>query len=108
MRAGRGPGCRPSRRSEPRSSENTLDVRGERVGEALELMEAFLDRLLREGRTRAYVLHGHGTGALKRAVRDALSTSRYVDRFTSADPDDGGDACTMVELADVALGRAPR
>lgn len=92
-------------RSEPRTSENTLDVRGERVGEALELMEAFLDRVLKDGRTRAYVLHGHGTGALKRAVRDALSSSRYVARFGAADPDDGGDACTAVELADVSIAR---
>lgn len=84
--------------SEPRTSENTLDVRGERVDDALELLDAFLDRLLRDGKTRGYVLHGHGTGALKRAVREALQQSRYVARSGAADPDDGGDACTVIEL----------
>lgn len=96
----------PTLVSEPRSSENTLDVRGERVGEALELLDAFLDRLLREGRSRAFVLHGHGTGALKRAVRDALEGSRYASRFEAAPPDDGGDACTVIELADAKVLRS--
>lgn len=86
--------------SEPRSSENTLDVRGERVDDAIELLEAFLDRLLRDGKTRGFILHGHGTGALKRAVRDAAAQSRYVARSGQADPDDGGDACTFVDLGD--------
>lgn len=86
--------------SEPRTSENTLDVRGERVDDALELLDAFLDRLLRDGRTRGYVLHGHGTGALKRAVREGLQQSRYVARSGPADPDDGGDACTVIDLGD--------
>jgi DNA mismatch repair protein MutS2 len=89
--------------SEPRTKDNTLDLRGERVGDAMDRLEAFLDRLLREGRGRGFVLHGHGTGALKRAVREALVESRYVRRSFPADPDDGGDACTELLLADAKL-----
>ena len=86
--------------NEPRTSTNTLDIRGERLSDALELLEAFLDDLMRKGRTASWVLHGHGTGALKKGVREALAQSRYVKRHSAADPDDGGDACTKIELAD--------
>jgi DNA mismatch repair protein MutS2 len=89
--------------SEPRAGDNTLDLRGERVHDALELLEAFMDKLLKDGRTKGWVLHGHGTGALKKAVRDTLKESRYVKGFRAADPDDGGDACTEVSLADARL-----
>ena len=53
--------------------------------------------------TRAWVLHGHGTGALKRSVREALSNSRYVQRYAAAESDDGGDACTFIELGTPTL-----
>lgn len=85
--------------AEPRTTENTLDVRGRRAEEALELVDAFLDRMLRNGRTKAYILHGHGSGALKKALRASLASNRYVARATPADPDDGGDSWTVVSLA---------
>jgi DNA mismatch repair protein MutS2 len=85
--------------AEPRTNENTLDVRGRRGEEAVEMVEAFLDRLLRDGRTRGYILHGHGSGALKKTIRGALSSSRYVSRAVAADTDDGGDSWTVVTLA---------
>jgi DNA mismatch repair protein MutS2 len=87
-------------RSEPRTADNTLDLRGERVDDGVELLEAFLDRLLRDGKSRGFVLHGHGTGAMKRAVREALANSRYISRSGPADADDGGDSCSAFELAD--------
>jgi len=89
--------------SEPRTRDNTLDLRGERVHDGMAMLDAFLDRLLREGCSRGYVLHGHGTGAMKHAVREGLAQSRYVRRSGPADRDDGGDACTLVELADARL-----
>ena len=85
--------------SEPRSSDNTLDVRGQRVDEGLEMLEAFLDRLLRQGRTRGFVLHGHGSGAMKKAIRQQLSASRYVSQSAPAELDEGGDAWTVVQLS---------
>ena len=74
-------------------------MRGERLVDAVELMESFLDDLMRKGRTRGWVLHGHGTGALKRGLRDAMKTSRYVSGFHTAHPEDGGDAFTVIDLA---------
>jgi DNA mismatch repair protein MutS2 len=83
-----------------RTRENTLDLRGLRVEEALERIDAFLDRLLSAGEPAGYVLHGHGTGALKAAVREHLTLSKLVDRARPAGPEDGGDAFTVLWLAD--------
>jgi len=84
---------------EVRTGDNTIDLRGARVEDALERLEAFFDARMKEGRSRVFVLHGHGTGALKRAIRDALKASRYVDTFRAGEKDEGGDAFTVVELA---------
>ena len=81
-----------------RTDSNTLDLRGERVDEALSRADAFLDRLLNTGEQVGFVLHGHGTGALKSAVRSHLRASSYVERSQAADPDAGGDAFTVFWL----------
>lgn len=81
-----------------RTSHNTLDLRGQRVDEAVDAVDAFVDRLLREGEVVGFVLHGHGTGALKLAVRAHLSASSHVRRAKPAEPEDGGDAFTVVWL----------
>jgi len=78
-----------------RVDSNTCDVRGLRVDDALSMVDAFLDRLVGEGNTAGFVLHGHGTGALKSAVRDHLKRSPYVSRSRAAEPEDGGDAFTV-------------
>jgi DNA mismatch repair protein MutS2 len=79
-----------------RVDSNTCDVRGLRVDDALSMVDAFLDRLLGEDNTAGFVLHGHGTGALKSAVREHLKRSPYVSRSRAADPEDGGDAFTVL------------
>jgi DNA mismatch repair protein MutS2 len=81
-----------------RTSHNTLDLRGQRVDEALDAVDAFVDRMLRVSEPVAYVLHGHGTGALKLAVRAHLSAASHVRRAVPAEPDDGGDAFTVIWL----------
>jgi DNA mismatch repair protein MutS2 len=81
-----------------RTRNNTLDLRGARVEDAAPRVEAFADQLLREGEAVGFVLHGHGTGALKTTVRQLLRTARYVERAAEADADQGGDAFTMFWL----------
>ncbi len=83
-----------------RTQDNTLDLRGHRVEESLDLVDGFLDRLLDRGEPVGYVLHGHGTGALKLAVRAHLGSSPYVRRSHPAEPDDGGDAFTVAWLCE--------
>jgi len=76
-----------------------VDVRGMRVDEALRAVELELDRATRAGEERVHVLHGHGSGALKAAVREHLQRSPYVARARPGEQHEGGDAITVVELA---------
>lgn len=82
----------------PRTVDNQVDLRGLRVDEAVEATEKFLDRLFGAGRTTAYIVHGHGTGALKSAVRDYLRTAPYAVHFRAGAPEEGGDGITVVKL----------
>jgi DNA mismatch repair protein MutS2 len=81
-----------------RTVTNTLDLRGERVDEALTKVDAFLDRMLNIGEPSGFVLHGHGTGALKSAVRAHLQASSYIEQSQPAEADSGGDAFTIFWL----------
>jgi DNA mismatch repair protein MutS2 len=78
-----------------RLESNTVDVRGLRADDALALVDAFIDRIYGVGETVGYVLHGHGTGALKAAVRAHLEDSPHVAKSRTADVSDGGDAFTV-------------
>jgi DNA mismatch repair protein MutS2 len=69
-----------------------------RVEELVREVDAFLDRLLSEGAPDAVILHGHGTGALKQALRDHLQGSPYVASWRPGDVQEGGDAITWVGL----------
>ncbi len=77
---------------------NTVDLRGLRVDEGLTRVEQFLDRALREQRPVVFVLHGHGTGAMKAAVRRWLPECPLVASSRPANADQGGDAYTVVAL----------
>jgi DNA mismatch repair protein MutS2 len=81
-----------------RTSGNTIDLRGQRVDDALEMVDVFIDKMMAEGEPAGFVLHGHGTGALKAAVRGHLRKNRFVERANAAEPDDGGDAFTLFRL----------
>jgi len=82
-----------------RTGDNTLDLRGTRVEDAAGLLDAFVDRLLSSGEDAGFVLHGHGTGALRQAVREHLGGSTWVGHVEPADKDEGGDAFTMFRIA---------
>lgn len=82
-----------------RIAGNTLDLRGKRVDEGLGELELFLDRAQRSGWDCVFVLHGHGTGAMKRAVRDYLRAASGVGEWMAANADQGGDAYTVVAVA---------
>jgi DNA mismatch repair protein MutS2 len=82
-----------------RTATNTCNLRGQRVDEALQALDRFLDAFLHSGETCGFVLHGHGTGALRQAVREHLSLSRLVSRSRPASTDEGGDAFTVFWLA---------
>ncbi|MCU0846985.1 MAG: Smr/MutS family protein [Spirochaetes bacterium] len=80
------------------TSYNTIDLRGMRVDEAISYMEENFDRMSRSGITAAVVIHGHGTGALKEAVRKNLKQSLYSSDFRQGEMNEGGDGVTIVRL----------
>lgn len=73
----------------------SVDVRGLRVDEALRAVDEALDRFLREGAEEVHVQHGHGSGALKAAVREHLQRSPYVSRVRAGEGHEGGDQVTV-------------
>lgn len=75
-----------------------LNLLGLRVHEALPRLEAFLDQALLEQRSSVRIVHGMGTGALRRAVRDFLSGSRYCASYNEASRAEGGGGVTIAEL----------
>jgi DNA mismatch repair protein MutS2 len=81
-----------------RTSGNTCDLRGMRVDEALGELDSFMDGCLRCDEPVGFVLHGHGTGALKRAVREHLAESSAVRQARPAELGEGGDAFTIFWL----------
>jgi DNA mismatch repair protein MutS2 len=87
-----------ARAQAPAALERRLDVRGLRVEELLREVDRFLDRLYADGEPECVILHGHGTGALKSALRDHLSASPYVGHFRRGDTQEGGDAVTVLTL----------
>ena len=75
-----------------------LDLRGYRVEDALDSLEAYLDKASLSNLSPVSIIHGHGTGALKSAVRDFLSTSPYVSKFRVGEDSEGGDGVSIVDL----------
>ena len=76
-----------------------LDLRGFRADEAEAELSRFLDKALLNGRTEVEIVHGMGTGAMRRTVHEHLKRSRAVDGFRLGNADEGGDGVTKVVLA---------
>ncbi|MCP4675213.1 MAG: endonuclease MutS2 [Deltaproteobacteria bacterium] len=81
-----------------RTSDTTVDLRGMTVDEAVDATDAFLDRALKEDWPAVFILHGHGTGALRGAIRDYLAESQYIEEFRPGERNEGGDGITVAWL----------
>ena len=77
-----------------------LNVIGCTVDEALSRTERHLDRAVLHERREVRVIHGHGTGALRRSIAGFLQTHPQVARFAPAQREQGGEGVTVVELKD--------
>ncbi|MGQ9573605.1 MAG: Smr/MutS family protein, partial [Dehalococcoidia bacterium] len=76
-----------------------LEVRGMTVDEALPLIDRHLDEAFRAGLPQVRIVHGKGTGTLRRAIRDALRTHPLVKSLSTPPPAEGGEGATVVEVA---------
>jgi DNA mismatch repair protein MutS2 len=75
-----------------------LKLIGKQTDEAVDLVDKFLDEAFLNGLSELRIIHGHGTGALRRAVADLLTGHPHVARFKPAGQDQGGAGATIVEL----------
>ena len=76
----------------------TLDLRGYRCEDALCELESYLDKASLYNLSPVYIIHGHGTGILKQAVRDFAKTSPYVAKYRVGEPSEGGDGVIVIDV----------
>jgi DNA mismatch repair protein MutS2 len=79
-----------------RTVASSLDLRGAKVAEALEVLDRYLDDASLAGLEQALVIHGLGTGALRDAVRDHASGHPLVKSWRPGERGEGGDGATIV------------
>ena len=99
------PARRGPERAEVMSHEISLDspglelhVRGLTVSDALREVDLYLDRLVLNDVRKAYIVHGKGTGTLRRVIREHLAKDPRVERISPAPTPQGGEGITVVEL----------
>lgn len=75
-----------------------IDLRGMTVDEALIAVDRFIDDAYLNNLSQVHIIHGKGTGALRKAIKDKLSASRYIKQFYYAPANEGGDGATIAIL----------
>lgn len=76
----------------------TLDLRGQRLEEALINVDKYLDDAMLTGLDEVKIIHGMGTGALRTGVTDYLKNSRSIKSFRTGNDKEGGFGVTIVSL----------
>jgi DNA mismatch repair protein MutS2 len=79
-------------------AQSELNVIGQTTDEAVDAVDKFLDEASLASLSQVRIVHGHGTGALRRAIAVLLNGHPHVSRFLPAPPDQGGAGATLVEL----------
>ena len=83
-----------------RGDWNTLDLRGARLEESKDRCQIFFDQHIRQGDGAVFVLHGHGTGILKKGLRSWFPTQSIIRSWRPGNAQEGGDAFSVVFLYD--------
>lgn len=76
----------------------TLDVRGKRVEELMQIVESFMDSAILLGHGELKILHGKGEGVLRKVIREQLKKYKEVASFKDEHVERGGDGITIVVL----------
>ncbi len=85
-------------RTEPTGPLLSLDMRGQRADVALGHLGTFLDKAILAGRESVEIVHGRGTGVLRKEVHNFLRSFPGIESFELAPEDRGGDGMTIVHL----------
>ncbi|GAB4504246.1 MAG: endonuclease MutS2 [Anaerolineales bacterium] len=75
-----------------------LDLRGQASDDALDLLDRYLDQAISTGLPWVRIIHGKGSGTLRRVVRQALRQHPHVISFEEGGPKEGGEGVTVVRL----------
>ncbi|MGB1286086.1 MAG: Smr/MutS family protein, partial [Aggregatilineales bacterium] len=79
-----------------------LDLRGQRVEEALEQLDRYIDAAYLSGLPFGRIIHGKGTGKLRQAVQEYLRHHSLVSKSATAHPNEGGSGVTVVHMVPVS------
>lgn len=80
------------------NGRSEINVIGQTTDEAVDAVDKFLDEASLASLSQVRIVHGHGTGALRRAIAELLKDHPHVARFLAAPQDQGGSGATVVEL----------
>lgn len=80
------------------NGRSELNVIGQTTDQAVDAVDKFLDEASLASLSQIRIVHGHGTGALRRAIAELLKDHPHVARFKAAPQDQGGTGATLVEL----------
>ncbi len=84
--------------TQKRDVTDQLDLHGCTVEEGIALVDDYLDKAYLYGLSPVWLVHGHGTGKLRKAIREFLTNHPHVNRFGPASPQSGGEGATCVYL----------
>ena len=82
----------------PRSVASSLSLRGMKVDDAVSILDKYLDEAFVAGLRRVTIVHGKGTGALRKAVHDFLKAHPHVKSYRLGEKGEGDTGATIVEL----------
>ncbi len=86
------------RTTQTRQTSARLDLRGHRYEQAMSELSAFIDHALLNNLSSITIIHGKGTGALRKGTQEYLRSNPRVKSFDYAAPNNGGDGATIVNL----------
>lgn len=86
------------RTTQTRQTSARLDLRGHRYEQAMSELSAFIDHALLNNLSNVTIIHGKGTGALRKGTQEYLRSNPRVKSFDYAAPNNGGDGATIVNL----------
>lgn len=81
-----------------RQASTQLDLRGQRYEEAMRQLDSYLDTALLSNHPHVTIIHGHGTGAIREGVQQALKRHPQVAHFEYSHPNSGGQGSTVAHF----------